>query len=104
MDLQRLSRRHALQTLGCGFGSLALAGLAAQDAARASAANDPLAPKKPHHPPRAKRIIFLFMAGGVSHVDSFDYKPRLTQDGFPPARAIRFVVVGSFSGDVQAYR
>ncbi|MEQ1860202.1 MAG: DUF1501 domain-containing protein [Chthoniobacteraceae bacterium] len=68
------SRRHALQTLGCGFGALAFADLAA----RASAS--PLAPRKPHHTPRAKRIIFLFMSGGVSHVDSFDYKPRLDQD------------------------
>jgi hypothetical protein len=41
---------------------------------------NPLAPKVPHHPPRAKRIIFLFMQGGVSHVDSFDYKPRLLKD------------------------
>jgi hypothetical protein len=69
------TRRQILQRLGCGFGYLALAGLAA----RAQAAH-PLAPKTPHHPPRAKRIIFLFMQGGVSHVDSFDHKPRLTQD------------------------
>ena len=70
------TRRTALKQLGCGFGYLALAGLAAQQKARAAAPN-PLAPKAPHFPPRAKRIIFLFMAGGVSHVDSFDYKPRL---------------------------
>jgi hypothetical protein len=75
MSLLLPTRRQALQTLGCGFGYLALAGLAA----RAGAAH-PLAPKAPHHPPRAKRIIFLFMQGGVSHVDSFDHKPRLTQD------------------------
>jgi hypothetical protein len=44
------------------------------------AADDPLAARAPHHPPRAKRVIFLFMSGGVSHVDSFDPKPRLTAD------------------------
>ncbi|MEA3210339.1 MAG: hypothetical protein QOE70_3396 [Chthoniobacter sp.] len=74
-----LTRRAVLQQLGCGFGYLALAGLAAQEQARAAVAN-PLAPKPPHFLPKAKRIIFLFMQGGVSHVDSFDYKPRLVQD------------------------
>src|SRR5262245_34777614 len=73
------TRRQALQTLGCGFGSLALAALAAQQTV-AQAAGNPLAPRLPHFPPRAKRIIFLFMQGGVSHVDSFDYKPRLEKD------------------------
>ena len=72
------SRRSALQQLACGFGYLALAGLASQQQVRA--AMNPLAPRQPHFPPKAKRIIFLFMAGGVSHVDSFDYKPRLFKD------------------------
>jgi len=85
------SRRSALQQLACGFGYVALAGLAAQQQARAAV--NPLAPRMPHIPPRAKRIIFLFMAGGVSHVDSFDYKPRLLKDDgrmmdFDDARAI----------------
>lgn len=70
-----VTRREALRTAACGFGTLALAGLAAQ---RADAANS-LAAKVPHIPPTAKRIIFLFMQGGVSHVDSFDYKPLLEQ-------------------------
>ena len=74
-----LTRRTALQQLGCGFGFLALAGLAAEQQARAAIAN-PLAAKKPHHSPKAKRVIFLFMQGGVSHVDSLDYKPRLLAD------------------------
>ncbi|HEY8505720.1 MAG TPA: DUF1501 domain-containing protein [Gemmataceae bacterium] len=73
------SRRQALKGLACGFGYLALADLLAADAARAAAA-DPLAPKPPHHAPKAKRVIFLFMQGGPSHVDSFDYKPRLDRD------------------------
>jgi len=74
------SRRSALQSLGCGFGYLALAGLAARENARASTPANPLAPKPPQFPARAKRIIFLFMQGGVSQVDSFDYKPRLIKD------------------------
>lgn len=41
---------------------------------------DPLAPKPPHFPAKAKRVIFLFMSGGVSHVDTFDPKPKLTAD------------------------
>jgi hypothetical protein len=73
MNPSLLSRRQALQTLGCGFGSLAVAGLAA-------GANPPAAARK--QAARAKRIIFLFMQGGVSHVDSFDYKPKLAaEDG-----------------------
>ena len=64
------SRRQFLQTTACGFGSLALSAMA----------NNPLAGKKPHHQPRAKRVIFLFMQGGVSHVDSYDYKPRLFKE------------------------
>ena len=79
MESSLLTRRGALRSLGCGFGYLALAGLAAQQE-RAQAAANPLAIRRPHQQPRAKRIIFLFMQGGVSHVDSLDYKPRLVQD------------------------
>jgi len=67
------SRRQALKSLACGFGYLALADLANANA-------NPLSPKTPHHTPRAKRIIFIFMQGGPSHVDTFDYKPRLKRD------------------------
>jgi hypothetical protein len=74
------SRRSALNTLACGFGSLALAGLATRDQARAAIVTNPLAPKAPHFKPRAKRIIFLFMSGGVSQVDSWDYKPSLLEN------------------------
>jgi hypothetical protein len=70
----------ALKSAACGFGYLALAGLTAKSAH--AAATNPLAPRFPHFAPRAKRVIFLFMQGGVSHVDSFDYKPTLLkQDG-----------------------
>jgi hypothetical protein len=74
-----ITRRAALQQVGCGFGSLALAGLCA-DAVKAEkplAVENPFAAKEPHLRPRAKRIIFLFMQGGPSHVDTFDYKPTL---------------------------
>ena len=75
------SRRHLLQASACGFGYLAFAGLSA-DAARAAEA--PFALRQPHHLPRAKRVIFLFMHGGPSHVDLFDYKPRLQEDDGKP--------------------
>ena len=65
-----------LQSTACGFGSLALAGLLNQP----SRAANPLAPKIPHLPAKAKRVIFLFMAGGVSQVDSFDHKPLLEKE------------------------
>ena len=74
------SRRQWLANTGCGFGALAFAGLAS--ATGPAKPDSPLAPKKPHFAPKAKRVIFLFMQGGVSHVDSFDHKPRLdTDDG-----------------------
>lgn len=59
-------------------GSLLMRGLLSELLAEDSA--DPLAPKKPHFPAKARSVIFLFMSGGVSHVDSFDPKPRLTTD------------------------
>jgi hypothetical protein len=83
LDSLLLDRRRALKSAACGFGYLALAGLAAEQGsagASPSQVANPLAPRKPHFKSRAKRIIFLFMQGGVSHVDSFDYKPRLEMD------------------------
>ena len=74
------TRRAALSKLACGFGSMALAGLAAKNSEAALAALSSMAPRTGVVPARAKRIIFLFMSGGVSHVDSFDYKPRLIED------------------------
>ena len=73
-----LCRREILKSAGCGFGYLALAGLAAAESS--SASTNPLMPKPPHFAPKAKRVIFLYMQGGVSQVDSFDYKPRLARD------------------------
>lgn len=85
-----ITRRQALKQAACGFGYLALAGLAAQSS-RASVSFQE--PRLPHLAPRAKRIIFIFMQGGPSHVDTFDYKPLLQkEDGkmanFNDARAI----------------
>lgn len=86
------TRREWLSRTACGFGSLAFAGLASRPTS-VHAAGSPLVAKKPHHPAKAKRVIFLFMQGGVSQVDSFDYKPRLVKDdgkmlGFDDARVI----------------
>jgi len=72
-----ITRRQMLMATGAGFGYLALRGLAAEAAAQASG---PLAPRPGHHPARAKCIIFLFMHGGPSQLDTFDYKPRLQRD------------------------
>src|SRR5262249_61304273 len=71
-------RRLFLRPAGCGFGSLALAAMLAEEG-RLFAETDPLAPKKPHFKPKAKNVIFLFMSGGPSHVDTFDPKPGLTR-------------------------
>src|SRR5215470_4141441 len=75
-----VSRRHVLKTVASGFGYLAFAGLAHEAAARdAGARAGGLAPKPTHFPARAKRVIFLCMNGGPSHVDTFDHKPELTR-------------------------
>ena len=71
------TRRELLRGVACGFGSIALSGLLAERAAEAAPA---VSIPQPHHIPRARRVIFLFMQGGPSHVDLFDYKPRLAQD------------------------
>lgn len=80
------SRRHILQTASAGFGYLAFAGMCSTASADEQADNqqrssaNPLSPKTPHFPARAKRVIFLCMQGGPSHVDTFDYKPQLAKD------------------------
>ena len=75
-----VSRRAALKSAACGFGYLAFAGISAE----AMALERPLAPKTPHFTPRAKRIIFLFMDGGPSQMDTFDPKPKLRADHGKP--------------------
>lgn len=76
-SLPSLSRREMLRRCSLGFGSLALAGLTSQ---KAFAGHSPA----PHFTPKVKNVIFCFMPGGVSHVDSFDPKPELTKRAGQP--------------------
>src|SRR5262245_32405187 len=86
------TRREFLWQVGGGFAGLALIDLLSRDGffPRASAADEPkspLAPKEPHFPTKAKHAVFLFMNGGPSQVDTFDYKPELSRfDGTPYER------------------
>ena len=73
MNSPRHPRREILRSLVGG--SLLMPGLLSQLLAEDSA--DPLSPKRPHFPAKAKRVIFIFSNGGVSHMDTFDYKPEL---------------------------
>lgn len=75
-EKQKSSRRDWLKLGSCGFGSLALAGMTAKPASAGM-----LGARTPHFAPKAKRVIFLFMNGGPSQHDMFDYKPQLYADG-----------------------
>jgi len=75
------TRRHAIRSLMGG--SLLLPAILGEMTSAGEpplASADPLAPREPHFPARAKRVIFLYMSGGTSHIDSFDYKPKLIAD------------------------
>jgi hypothetical protein len=74
-----MTRRDVLQMAGCGFGSLGLVG-----ALQAAGAGGPLAVKAPHFPAKAKNVVFLFLNGGMSQVDTFDPKPELTRQNGKP--------------------
>jgi hypothetical protein len=83
-----LSRRDMLLRCANGFGAVALAGLLGESAfGGGSAAKDPLAPRPPHFKARATSVIFLFMDGGPSQVDTFDPKPRLDREHGQPIKA-----------------
>ncbi len=90
-----LSRRAVLQRSAIGFGWLAASSLLAESIGNSS---NPSAAKQPHFTPRAKRVIFLFMKGGPSHVDTFDPKPLLDRDDgkpFPGAKPrVQFAATG----------
>ncbi len=91
-DPKLITRRWFFDQCGVGLGSMALANLLAECGfANTSAPKDPLAPKLPHFNGTAKNVIFLFMAGGPSHLDLFDYKPQLAKfDGsLPPADLLK---------------
>ena len=101
-----LSRREMLQKVSVGFGALALTGLLG-DRAFGAVASD-AKPKGPHFPPRAKNIIFCYMSGGVSHVDSFDHKPELARrHGQPmpvPVKPTMFNQNGNIMGSPWEFR
>src|SRR5262245_49079909 len=80
----QITRRAVLRRAANGFGMLGLAALLAAEARGRDPASNPMAVRPPHFPARAKRVIFLFMSGGPSHVDTFDPKPRLARDGGKP--------------------
>ena len=84
-DPNQASRRNFLTGIGAGFTSLAMTGMLSADGYFQGKGphgddhrrQDPLAPKKPHHNAKAKSCIFLFMYGGPSQMETFDYKPRM---------------------------
>jgi hypothetical protein len=87
-----ISRRSVLRAVSSGFGYVAFAGLSSFASAFDSPGkSSPLAPKAPHFPAKAKRVIFLCMHGAPSHVDTFDYKPRLAADTGKPSSNGRLV-------------
>jgi len=91
MHPKQVSRRWFFEQCGVGLGSIALGQLMAQNASASTDNLDPLALKQPHFAPKAKRVIFLFMAGAPSHLELFDHKPELTKfDGsLPPAELLK---------------
>src|SRR5580658_2624035 len=97
MDAREITRRWFFEQCGVGVGAAALAHLLAESGHAASPnpatdpATDPLAPKAPHFAPKAKHVIFLFMAGAPSHLELFDYKPQLAKfDGtLPPPELLK---------------
>src|SRR4051794_10630166 len=106
-----ISRRRMLQDCAGGFGSLALAALLAEESKADTppvAKVNPLAPRPPHFAPRAKRVIFLFMKGGPSHVDTFDPKPMLQRDDgkpFPHAKPrVQFAETGMLLASPWKFR
>ncbi|MFM9116710.1 MAG: DUF1501 domain-containing protein, partial [Planctomycetota bacterium] len=99
-----LDRRQMLSGTAAGFGALALRGLLSAEGVKAAeqeaAAESPLAPRAPHFPARAKRVIFVFMHGGPSQVDTFDYKPLLERDHGKPLPFDKPRVVSSQTGNL----
>ena len=94
------SRREFLMRAYGGLGALAVASMA-----EGAAPRDALDPKKPHHPPTAKSVIWLFMEGGPSHLDLFDPKPELTRlngQPMPPSYGKVITAMGTASNTLMA--
>src|SRR4051812_21567681 len=90
------NRRSMLRNSAAGFGAIALAALNARwSHAGATGYTSPLAPKAPHFPARAKHVIFLYMEGGPSHIDTFDWKPELARIA-PAGKARPLAAVSKF--------
>ena len=93
-DPKTVTRRWFFEQCGVGLGAMALGQLFADAGLAAPAVvapENPLAPKKPHFQPKAKRVIFLFMAGAPSHLEMFDYKPQLAKFNgtLPPPELVK---------------
>jgi len=88
-----LTRRWFFRECGVGLGSVALSSLLASAAPAQDKSGyvNPLAPKQPHFKPKAKRVIYLFMAGAPSHLELFDHKPELAKFNgkLPPAELLK---------------
>lgn len=91
-----LSRREILRTTAAGFGSVALAGMLGSPGKAEDRILHPLAPKEPHFAAKAKRIIFLFLEGAFSQLDTWEYKPQLTADHGKPGPGGGTLVASKF--------
>ncbi len=89
------TRRGLLRSISCGFGWLAFSSLFGRSLRAADKPAGPLGAKTPPLPVKAKRVIFLTMRGGPSHVDTFDYKPQLTSDTGKPGKRPGTLLLGS---------
>src|SRR5687768_11466920 len=101
----RVTRRTLLGRAGLGLGAAALASLLNPDLfAAAAAPTSGSAPRAPHFAPKAKRIIYLFQSGGPSHLDLFDYKPKLDElfgQDLPPSVRMGQRLTGMTSGQAN---
>jgi hypothetical protein len=90
-DPKFITRRWFFRDCAVGLGAIALGQLLRQNGYAAPLGTNPLAPKQPHYPAKAKRVIFLFMAGAPSHLELFDHKPQLAKFNgtLPPAELIK---------------
>lgn len=89
LNAQLLRRRWFLRDCGVGLATLAARSLLASESPQPAA--NPLSPREPHHPPRAKRVIYIFQAGAPSHLELFDFKPELAKRNgqLPPADLLK---------------